>query len=64
MKGIKTDSMMSRISQILADNGIPANVSKINGHFEVTVAKVEAVLKFAPSNLDSSFVHLESNPGY
>ena len=64
MKGMKTDNMMSRISQILTDNGIPVNVSKINGHFEVTVAKVEKAVKVAPSLLESSFVHLSSTPGY
>jgi hypothetical protein len=64
MKGIKTDNMRGRISQILADNGIPSTVAKINGHFEVTVAKVEAAIKFAPSLLESSFVHLDSTPGY
>jgi hypothetical protein len=64
MKGIKTDNMMGRISQILAENGIPATVAKINGHFEVTVAKTETALKFAPSLLESSFVHLNSTPGY
>jgi hypothetical protein len=61
---MKTDNMMSRISKILADNGIPANVSKINGHFEVTVDKNDRPLKFAPSLLESSFVHLNSTPGY
>ena len=61
---MKTDNMMSRISQILADNGIPANVSKINGHFEVIVDKAEKAIKRTPSLLESSFVHLESNPGY
>ena len=61
---MKTDNMMSRISQILADNGIPANVSKINGHFEVTVDKTDKTVKFASTLLESSFVHLESKPGY
>ncbi len=61
---MKTDNMMSRISQILADNGIPANVSKINGHFEVTVNKADKAVKFATSLLESSFVHLDSKPGY
>jgi glutamate-1-semialdehyde aminotransferase len=64
MKGMKTDNMMSRISQILTDNGIPVNVAKINGHFEVTVTKAEKTVKVAPSLLDSSFVHLNSTPGY
>ncbi len=61
---MKTDNMMSRISQILADNGIPANVSKINGHFEVTVEKADKAIKLAPTLLESSFVHLDSKPGY
>ncbi len=61
---MKTDNMMSRISQILADNGIPANVSKINGHFEVIVEKADKTVKFASSLLESSFVHLDSKPGY
>ncbi|MDZ7878891.1 MAG: hypothetical protein U5L45_14515 [Saprospiraceae bacterium] len=64
MKGMKTDNMMSRISQILTDNGIPVNVAKINGHFEVTVAKTEKAVKALPSLLESSFVHLNSTPGY
>ena len=61
---MKPDNMMSRISKILAENGIPANVSKINGHFEVTVEKTEKALKVAPSLLESSFVHINSTPGY
>ena len=61
---MQTDNMMSRISKILAENGIPANVSKINGHFEVTVEKAEKALKVAPSLLESSFVHINSTPGY
>ena len=61
---MKTDNMMSRISTILAENGIPANVSKINGHFEVTVEKTEKALKVVPSLLESSFVHINSTPGY
>ena len=61
---MKTDNMMSRISKILAENGIPANVSKINGHFEVTVEKTDKALKIAPSLLESSFVHINSTPGY
>jgi hypothetical protein len=64
MKGIKTDNMRGRISQILADNGIPSTVAKINGHFEVTVAKVESAIKIAPTLLESSFVYLDSKPGY
>ncbi len=64
MKGIKTDNMKSRISQILADNGIPANVAKINGHFEVTVAKADNAVKLPASLLESSFVYLNSTPGY
>ena len=61
---MQTDNMMSRISKILAENGIPANVSKINGHFEVTVEKADKALKVAPSLLESSFVHINSTPGY
>ncbi len=61
---MKTDNMMSRISQILAENGIPANVSKINGHFEVTVAKSDKAVKSASTSLESSFVYLDSTPGY
>ncbi len=61
---MKTDNMMSRISKILAENGIPANVSKINGHFEVTVEKADQAVKGAPSLLESSFVHINSTPGY
>lgn len=61
---MKTDNMMSRISKILAENGIPANVSKINGHFEVTVEKTEKAINTAPSLLESSFVHINSTPGY
>ena len=61
---MQTDNMMSRISKILAENGIPANVSKINGHFEVTVEKTDKALKVAPSLLESSFVHINSTPGY
>jgi hypothetical protein len=64
MKGIKTDNMRGRISQILAENGIASTVAKINGHSEVTVAKTETTLKFAPSLMESSFVHLDSTPGY
>jgi hypothetical protein len=64
MKGITSDNMRGRISQILAENGIPSTVAKINGHFEVTVAKAETALKFAPSLMGSSFVHLDSTPGY
>jgi hypothetical protein len=61
---MKTDNMMSRIAQILADNGIPANVSKINGHFEVIVDRTVNTVKHAPSLLESSFVYLNSTPGY
>jgi hypothetical protein len=64
MKGITTDNMRGRISQILAENGITSTVAKINGHFEVTVAKTESAIKFAPSLMESSFVHLDSTPGY
>ncbi len=61
---MKTDNMMGRISKILADNGIPANVSKINGHFEVTVEKTDKSVKQMTSLLESSFVHINSTPGY
>jgi hypothetical protein len=65
MKSIKTENMRGRISQILAENGIPSTVAKINGHFEVTVAKTENLVNNTPSSLlESSFVYLNSNPGY
>lgn len=62
-----SDTLMNRISDLLKENGITAEIktdsSAINSDVRITMAK-EQKNEVAPTLLDSSFVHTEQQPGY
>lgn len=62
-----SETLMNRISELLKENGISAELnsapSAVNGDVRITLVKEDAK-KVAPTLLDSSFVHIEQQPGY
>ncbi len=62
-----SDTLMNRISELLKENGITAEInpasSAINSDVRITMVK-EQENEIAPTLLDSSFVHTEQQPGY
>lgn len=62
-----SETLMNRISELLKENGIAAELqtasSAKNGDVKITLVK-EQENKVAPTLLDSSFVHVEHQPGY
>ena len=62
-----SETLVHQISQFLKDNGISSNVATVNGSNDVriTVEKPDAAsVKMASTTLESSFVHVEPQPGY
>ena len=62
-----SDTLMNRISELLKENGISAELapatSPINNDVRISVGK-EVETQLASTLLDSSFVHIEQQPGY
>ncbi len=62
-----SDTLMNRISALLKENGITAEInttsSAINSDVQITMVK-KPENEVAPTLLDSSFVHTEQQPGY
>lgn len=61
-----SDTLMNRISDLLKENGITAEIktasSAINSDVQISMAQKET--EVAPTLLDSSFVITEQEPGY
>ncbi len=62
-----SDTLMNRISDLLKENGITAEIntasSAINSDVRITMVQ-EKETEIASTLLDSSFVHTEQQPGY
>ena len=62
-----SDTLVNRISELLKENGITAELntaaSAVNGDVRITVVQ-ETKNEIAQTLLDSSFVLTEQNPGY
>ncbi len=59
-----SETLANRISQILQENGIATNVESQNGEVSLTVEASEEETKRAEELLESTFVHVETTPGY
>jgi hypothetical protein len=62
-----SETLINRISELLKENGISAEFtsapSAVNNDVRITFTK-EKENTVAPTLLDSSFVHIEQQPGY
>ncbi len=62
-----SDTLINRISELLKENGITAEIntasSAINSDVRITMVQ-EQETEIAPTLLDSSFVITEQQPGY
>ncbi|MBL7816540.1 MAG: hypothetical protein JNL70_16085 [Saprospiraceae bacterium] len=62
-----SETLMNRISELLKENGIAAELqtakNTTNGDVRITLVK-ETENKMASELLDSSFVHVDHQPGY
>ncbi len=62
-----SDTLMNRISDLLKENGITAEIktasSAINSDVQISMAQQQETA-IAHTLLDSSFVHTEQQPGY